>query len=384
MALTFEDVYLFHLGVQRAGGVLDALIRLVRPANLPSRKLLPGEERKRVLCGVEICHPIFFSLLFDFSYKQRRRNFFSEQCMPKKIQTAEKSRPHSMDPIPRENQACDKDRIEELATCCSPMVRGSNKCPDETLCPLCLQRIDGDEKVAPRCVCPCPKTIENGTIDITQGNVHSGYDTSGKVTCNDGYTLLGSEKVECKKSQWQNPPTCEKDAPPPPPKKTCSTVLQDGQITVAGDGDSATYKCDTGYKPAAETSLTCESGSWQPAPLCSLAVPPQNTCSTVLQHGQITVAGDSATYKCDTDYKAGSKSTNLACENGQWRPAPTCTLQKPAAQSGFPVAIVIGGSLALAVVFGLIFYIRSRSASAAAGGASAASSAPPLPLSPGP
>ena len=121
------------------------------------------------------------------------------------------------------------------------------------------------------CTSVCDElTVTNGEVTYS-GNIHFTGSTA-TVTCQSGYTLVGTGDLSCvfDKSAsdeiWSPAaPTCQADCGP--------LELDHGTITYSDstyEGSEATFACSEGYTLMGETMATCQNdGNWSDStPVC--------------------------------------------------------------------------------------------------------------------
>ncbi|XP_037393747.1 sushi, von Willebrand factor type A, EGF and pentraxin domain-containing protein 1-like isoform X6 [Pygocentrus nattereri] len=163
---------------------------------------------------------------------------------------------------------------------------------------------------------------------------HFSYQSSCEFSCEEGYTLTGSNssRLMCEASgHWNGfEPTCEAVQCP---------VLQDptnGRIICSGEsfGSSCSFSCDNGFHLQGAPHITCtESAGWsQEVPYCEVV-----QCSDLTEplHGSMQCQHplesfgyqSSCEFSCEDGYTlTGSSSGQLVCEGtGHWNDSrPTC------------------------------------------------------------
>ncbi|XP_052791551.1 LOW QUALITY PROTEIN: uncharacterized protein LOC128225682 [Mya arenaria] len=170
----------------------------------------------------------------------------------------------------------------------------------------------------PTCVaCSAIDTILNGHITITT----NGSLTSAAFSCEDGYSLAGSEILECNSSGiWDKSiPKCECDRFVSP---------TNGNMMVSADGSQVSYTCDVGFSlqgvPSQECIPATSGSSVQQQPSCVI-------CGTLFSTAGLEVIqftdGERtyAEFKCDPGYTMSGKTIISCRSDGTWNASqPTC------------------------------------------------------------
>lgn len=96
------------------------------------------------------------------------------------------------------------------------------------------------------------------------------------------------------------------------------------------DGDSVSYGCDSGLKPALETwwgQITCSNGIWSHTPRCiekTWCIPPHvPNAQTTGELDPFYTPGSRLWFKCNVAYEFEGASQVAVCEDGKWN-LPTC------------------------------------------------------------
>ncbi|KAI4890927.1 hypothetical protein NFI96_009969 [Prochilodus magdalenae] len=174
----------------------------------------------------------------------------------------------------------------------------------------------------------------HGSMKCNHPLGHFGYQSSCEFTCEEGYTLTGSNygQLMCEAvGHWNDSqPTCE--------AIKCAAFENplNGRTTCSGDsyGSSCSFACNDGFHLQGATEMTCtESAQWsQEVPYCEvvqcsdLTEPPHGSmkCNHPLGHFGYQ---SSCEFTCEEGYTLTvSSSSNLMCEaTGQWNNSqPTC------------------------------------------------------------
>ncbi|XP_072130136.1 P-selectin-like isoform X5 [Mobula birostris] len=190
---------------------------------------------------------------------------------------------------------------------------------------------------SPKCTamkCDMLRSPDRGTYNCTHPIDHFGYRSWCDFSCAEGFTLMGSHRLECRASgRWTAEiPTCR--------AVTCQTITQPtrGMVNCThpfGDfsySSTCSFDCTEGFLLQGSEVLQCEAnGQWTaPIPNCKAV-----TCQTITQPEREIVncthpIGDfSYSSTCSFDCTEGfllQGSEVLQCEaNGQWTaPIPNC------------------------------------------------------------
>ncbi|XP_012938062.1 sushi, von Willebrand factor type A, EGF and pentraxin domain-containing protein 1 [Aplysia californica] len=179
-----------------------------------------------------------------------------------------------------------------------------------------------DEPI-PSCLsveCPRPR-LSNGFVS----SFRRGYGTVIKFSCKYSYRLEGpSERTCLENGQWSGEePRCLKLSCPPPEKVVNSetTVINDTAIEIT---------CNPGYTLIGSSIRVCNRAEiWRPdAPICSTVTCPDLSGITVT-NGQIEYTtnnfGDVVKYTCDEGYKMKGSALQTCLPIGEWGGViPTC------------------------------------------------------------
>ncbi|XP_069497594.1 complement factor H-like isoform X2 [Ambystoma mexicanum] len=159
-----------------------------------------------------------------------------------------------------------------------------------------------------------------------------------KFNCEEGYTLIGANKIECYYFGWYpEPPRCEgseEECPLPP---VLANTIEEEMKPPYHSGDTVSYNCKLSYRLHGSKSITCVNGRWTSPPQCIekevCPRPPETPNGRILLtahkapfHGDDTVfhSDDIVVYACDTGYRINGAS-DIKCRLGRWPAAPACT-----------------------------------------------------------
>ncbi|KAJ1171873.1 hypothetical protein NDU88_003730 [Pleurodeles waltl] len=173
-----------------------------------------------------------------------------------------------------------------------------------------------------------------------------------KLTCPEGFSLNGAEKVQCYYFGWYpDLPSCTEiyyeygytenpifdDSDPAvgrgieclePPKLKNS----EEQRTRSSyeHGETVTYSCNRNYILYGPQTITCENGRWTSPPQCigrgSCSKPPtiNNGKRIMPANKRYFYSDDTVTYQCDAGYRI-TGSNESTCIGGRWTATPTCS-----------------------------------------------------------
>ena len=193
--------------------------------------------------------------------------------------------------------------------------------------------------------CPAPPTVPNaGQMIFFTGRARPGDYVD--YNCMPGFQLLGTMRITCKSDgTWSDIPRCNQDfttasTPRPvfcPAAPTVDNAAQMSHLEgAAKPGDSIDYACRPGYELGGVSRITCQSnGQWSPAPTCSLnpncRSPPPIENGFYLptsRNGDKYIPGDSAMISCLDGFEMVEGSNVIYCmANGEWSAAPTCRVK---------------------------------------------------------
>ncbi|XP_073447245.1 sushi, von Willebrand factor type A, EGF and pentraxin domain-containing protein 1 isoform X2 [Aquarana catesbeiana] len=189
---------------------------------------------------------------------------------------------------------------------------------------ICLESGNWNTEI-PHCqAVSCDQTPvpEHGSI------VGSNFTYGKKVIfrCNDGYILTGHGESMClANGSWSHgAPTCESVTCPKPKE------IAFGNLTISGltFQSTSSYICDTGYSLQGPSSLVCESsGKWSnDAPTCKLlscGLPP--IVKDAIFKGKEFTFGNLVTYTCKEGYTLVGPETISCLSSGKWSDSiPQC------------------------------------------------------------
>ncbi|XP_028343926.2 apolipoprotein R-like [Physeter macrocephalus] len=133
--------------------------------------------------------------------------------------------------------------------------------------------------LCPCCLCDCNMfpSIAHGSYEDVSSILS--FTTVVQYKCDEGYVLVGEEKITCRNSHWSSlVPQC---------KALClKPEIKDGTVSLDKDQyvepENVTVQCDSGYSVVGSPSIICsENGTWYPeVPKCEWEVP--TGCEQVL------------------------------------------------------------------------------------------------------
>ncbi|XP_045045695.2 P-selectin isoform X2 [Desmodus rotundus] len=187
---------------------------------------------------------------------------------------------------------------------------------------------------------------QNGTVTCAQPLGHSTYKSTCKFTCDEGFSLSGSENLDCTPSGlWTGPPpTCEAIRcpelhAPEWGRLDCSDTR--GEFSV---GSTCHFSCHEGFRLEGSDSVKCAaSGRWTaPPPTCegapaaplpaarcpALAAPEQGTMSCSHRLGAFG-SNTTCSFGCKGGFILRGESALRCRPSGQWTAVtPACTAVK--------------------------------------------------------
>ncbi|XP_045179635.2 deleted in malignant brain tumors 1 protein-like [Mercenaria mercenaria] len=199
---------------------------------------------------------------------------------------------------------------------CSPSASHINNCTYIT-----YDNCKHPDDVSVICTDCGDPTPQNGFINST----YTYYGTVVKVTCNEGYRLVGNSVIKCElNNHWSDLSTCNLiDCGDPTPKHGSSNA------TVTTNGSVVIIACDTGYNLSGNAVITCQSNEmWTEYPTCEIV-----DCGLPLPlNADVTLPGNKTTYSeiavisCLVGYRPDGSSPVSCLANGTWESWPTCTI----------------------------------------------------------
>ncbi|XP_041712473.1 C4b-binding protein alpha chain isoform X2 [Coregonus clupeaformis] len=220
--------------------------------------------------------------------------------------------------------------------------------------------------------CGSPGEVENGIFSLNGGIL---FGAKASVTCDTGYTLVGSGVRNCLDEGWDGRvPVCEVVKCGKPP-----TIVKGGPVIPPEDeysyGSVVEYSCENDYTLVGTRSIACDKdGEFQPAPPECKKV----SCPTPFVENGVRTEGrlppythkSFVTYKCKDGYKMEGMAS-LTCEIEGWSaPYPKCKatdhVPGPAPDPTGPPAAnshtweIVGGVIGGLVGVGIIGFIINK------------------------
>ncbi|XP_034551621.1 membrane cofactor protein-like isoform X2 [Notolabrus celidotus] len=164
--------------------------------------------------------------------------------------------------------------------------------------------------------------VPNGDIDYSEGTE---FGNTAVVTCQLGYTLVGSSRIHCGNEGWMNRlPNCEVVA--------CETPAQITDGTFSPEKENYEYRevihytCRKDFTLSGSVSRMCsENGSFSPeAPVCTnvqCAKPDVKNANRVGGFKAVYMYKEVVEHECQPKYTMSGKSTSVCDINGKWTPA---------------------------------------------------------------
>ncbi|KAM9505335.1 C4b-binding protein-like isoform 4-T7 [Salvelinus alpinus] len=186
---------------------------------------------------------------------------------------------------------------------------------------------DGRVPVCEVVKCGKPPTIVNGGPVIPPEDEYS-YRSVVEYSCEKEFTLVGTKSIVCEKDGEFQP------APPECKMVSCPAPVVENGVRIEGRSPPykhksfVTYKCNDGYEMTGEASLTCEIEGWSASiPTCKVV-----SCPDPVVENGVRIEGRSppykhksfVTYKCNDGYEMTGEAS-LTCEIEGWSASiPTC------------------------------------------------------------
>nr|XP_028567204.1 sushi, von Willebrand factor type A, EGF and pentraxin domain-containing protein 1 [Podarcis muralis] len=205
--------------------------------------------------------------------------------------------------------------------------------------------------------CGLPPVIKDAAV--TGSNYTFGSTVT--YTCKEGYTLIGTETVECLASgKWDlNHQQCVAvSCDEPPPVEHASP--ESGHRLF---GDIAIYYCTDGYSLAGNAQLLCNAqGKWVPpddkdvpeciADFCERPLPAPYSILESSNKAKFA-AGSVVSFKCTEGFVLNTSAKIECVRGGQWSPSPL-TIQCIPVRCGEPAGIKNGYAIGTNYSFGAI------------------------------
>ncbi|XP_065178002.1 sushi, von Willebrand factor type A, EGF and pentraxin domain-containing protein 1-like isoform X3 [Sycon ciliatum] len=196
--------------------------------------------------------------------------------------------------------------------------------------------------------CGNPGDIANG---VATGALYT-YPNSVVYFCDDGYTLIGNDELNCQANgRWSSPvPSCSPvECPDPGPvpnaQRSGDTLVYNSRVT---------YTCNPGYNRRGDDTLVCQAdGFWsRPLPDCMVRSCPD---PGQIEHGQqqasssFVPGGSGVRYRCDTGYELRGTASLTCSDNGEWSALPP---ECAPVSCGSPGTVANGVATGTAFAFG--------------------------------
>uniref|UniRef100_A0A1A7XVS4 Sushi domain-containing protein n=1 Tax=Iconisemion striatum TaxID=60296 RepID=A0A1A7XVS4_9TELE len=213
--------------------------------------------------------------------------------------------------------------------------------------------------------CGAYPDVDHGNVEYPQGDTL--YGDTAKVTCNQGYNLVGQAVSRCDDQGWTGrPPVCEVvtcDAP-----RTIVNGTYNPNNEHYTFRDVVRYTCVNDNALSGASQLTCsEDGSFQPNPPACVWVDCKNptipnaefVAGSRPPHRHLT----SITYRCSPGFQMDGEATITCDINSQWSPRiPQCIIPtdptdpSDEGHQSKPWVIAVVVVAVLVVVVGVISY----------------------------
>ncbi|XP_035953895.1 P-selectin isoform X7 [Halichoerus grypus] len=215
---------------------------------------------------------------------------------------------------------------------------------------------------------PCTPLLSpwNGTMNCVQPLGNSGYKSTCRFACDEGFSLSGPQILDCTPSgHWTgSPPICEAGILSSRTSEVrCPALITPGQGTVSckhplgtfGLNTTCYFGCKAGFTLMGDSALRCRpSGQWTAGTPACRAV----KCSElhVIEPGMMNCSnpwgnfsyGSTCSFHCPEGQLLNGSARTACQENGQWStPMPACqarplTIQQALTYFGGAVASTIG------------------------------------------
>ncbi|XP_033097355.1 sushi, von Willebrand factor type A, EGF and pentraxin domain-containing protein 1-like isoform X2 [Anneissia japonica] len=180
---------------------------------------------------------------------------------------------------------------------------------------------DGNyEDRSPVCQAKCQlPNLANGDVsggDVSGDSVHGGQIT---YTCNEGFTLEGSNTTTCNDGNYQDPPPLCRA------KCDSSTVIPFGNYTGSLiHGTSIQVTCHLGYKLVGDGEIMCKDGQFTSnLNVCKASCSPPFSFTNGEMTGDFSHGGH-IVFGCDPGYKLDGASSTTCVDGSLQDPVPTC------------------------------------------------------------
>ncbi|XP_053549737.1 LOW QUALITY PROTEIN: coagulation factor XIII B chain-like [Bombina bombina] len=169
--------------------------------------------------------------------------------------------------------------------------------------------------------------------------------------CREGFSLHGSELIQCYSFGWYPEPQLVKKDKCPPPPRPAHTIPHSQDRTEHRAGVSVRYECDHNYMLLGPEEILCEEGYWTAPPkLCGFPnvnqklllwkkklrltqtqlkqkwkcdQPPATQNGEAVIESELYHSGDRVLYRCAEGY--GIEGSNeIICKLGKWPEPPKC------------------------------------------------------------
>ncbi|XP_053387663.1 sushi, von Willebrand factor type A, EGF and pentraxin domain-containing protein 1-like [Mercenaria mercenaria] len=187
---------------------------------------------------------------------------------------------------------------------------------------ICLN--NGSWTLNPRCIqidCRTPK-IANGNIIGSNESTNATFGSTIHVTCNKGYSLVGSDTIQCGiGGHWNTIPTCElvTCGLPEIPVNGAIASIQETTFNI-----TVSIKCHSGYVLNGTGLVTCSNhGNWTQSPTCipDCGSPPNITNGKITG---LTNRGNIFSVLCNYGYSLTGNSAVRCDAYGKWTKIPVC------------------------------------------------------------
>uniref|UniRef100_A0A3P8ZD22 Sushi domain-containing protein n=1 Tax=Esox lucius TaxID=8010 RepID=A0A3P8ZD22_ESOLU len=153
-----------------------------------------------------------------------------------------------------------------------------------------------------------------------------------KVTCKDGYTLVGTNTIKCTNGELETPlPECKLTCGPPP--KVDNAIVKIPYQKIFMEDSRVNYECRNAFVMDGSHEITCMNRIWTTPPTCKQYCGTPDGTGKKMQFSdqgeKRYKEGHEIAYQClhPHNYK-GSVGTGI-CMNGQWNKTVECIERCP-------------------------------------------------------
>eukprot|EP01006_Ploeotia_vitrea_P043772 TRINITY_DN66774_c5_g9_i1.p1 TRINITY_DN66774_c5_g9~~TRINITY_DN66774_c5_g9_i1.p1 ORF type:complete len:538 (+),score=99.04 TRINITY_DN66774_c5_g9_i1:114-1616(+) len=219
----------------------------------------------------------------------------------------------------------------------------------------------------PTCSSACKSFSVNNGKTTPAGPIFS-PGTSVKVTCDQGFRLIGAADLRCSSTNtsWtvDTFPTCNKGCSAPKIPKDSKLSTNAGNKTDFGLGDAIRWICPEGMVVKGDESSTCQKDfSWSPAaPDCISGCPPPRapTNGVVEPASGGQPVGTVAKWKCKDGFKLVGSASTTCGPKGWTGLANTPVCEKESKSKTWLIGPIAGGIVLLLLIIGVVCMMRKK------------------------